>query len=169
MNRRSFLAASAGALAYAAGSRAASATPPNILWLISEDISPDIGCYGNSLVQTATQGTRYEAAFATCPVCSPARSALMTGMYQTSIGVHNHRSHRDDNYHLPAPVKVITSYFRAAGYFVSNGNGTKWDKGGKTDWNFTPEEKPFDGTDWRQRKPRCSSDSKTMGWPTTPS
>ncbi len=158
MRRRSFLVASVGALAFAAG-RHANATPrPNILWLISEDISPDIGCYGNSLVQTpnldrlAAQGTRYDAAFASCPVCSPARSAMMTGMYQTSIGVHNHRSHRDDDYRLPEPVKVITSYFRDAGYFVSNGRGTDWERGGKTDWNFTPDEKPFDGTDWRQRK-----------------
>ncbi len=159
MKRRTFLAAAGtAALGYAYCHHAASATRPNILWIISEDTSPDIACYGDPLVKTphldalAAEGVRYDNAFATCPVCSPARSAMMTGMYQTSIGVQNHRSHRDDNYHLPEPVAVITSYFRDAGYFVSNGNGTNPEKPGKTDWNFSPREQPFDGTDWRQRK-----------------
>jgi len=55
---------------------------PNIVWLIAEDLSPDLGCYGHPLVQTpnidklADQGIRFENAFATCPVCSPSRSFL---------------------------------------------------------------------------------------------
>ncbi|MBX3179133.1 MAG: sulfatase [Candidatus Hydrogenedentes bacterium] len=132
---------------------------PNILWLVSEDTSPDLGCYGNPLVHTphldrlAEQGARYDAALATCPVCSPARSAMMTGMYQTSIGAHNHRSHREDGHTLPEPVRVITHYFREAGYFVTNGRGTDWERPGKTDWNFTPSDSPFDGADWAQRAP----------------
>ena len=160
MKRRTFLSTlglGLGAGLCAARSGAEPAQRPNILWLISEDTSPDLGCYGHPLVQTphldalAAQGTRYDAAFASCPVCSPARSGMMTGMYQTSIGAHNHRSHRDDGYTLPEPVRVITNYFRDAGYFVTNGNGSQWDKPGKTDWNFTPDGEPFDGTDWRQR------------------
>lgn len=161
MKRREFLSTAsiglgAGLLASRAG--AAPESRPNILWLISEDTSPDFGCYGHPLVQSpnldrlATEGTRYNAAFAAAPVCSAARSAMMTGMYQTTIGAHNHRSHRDDGYMLPAPVEVITKYFRDAGYFTSNGHGEKWDKPGKTDWNFTAPKNAFDGTDWRQRK-----------------
>ena len=75
---------------------------PNILWLIAEDFSPDLGCYGTTEVSTpnldrlAEQGTRYTRFFTTAPVCSASRSAFMTGMYQTTIGAHNHRSHRDD-------------------------------------------------------------------------
>ena len=42
--------------------------------------------------------------FTTAPVCSASRSAFMTGMYQTTIGAHNHRSHRDDGYGLPEGV-----------------------------------------------------------------
>jgi len=75
----------------------------------------------------------------------------MTAMYQTSIGVHQHRSHRYDGYTLPEPVKVITDYFRTAGYFTCNCAGLNRQKPGKTDFNFKVE-KPFDGTDWRQRK-----------------
>ena len=78
---------------------------------------------------------------------------MMTGMHQTSIGAHNHRSHREDGHTLPEPVRVITHYFRQAGYFVTNGRGTDWERPGKTDWNFTPTDNPFDGTDWAQRAP----------------
>jgi len=132
--------------------------PPNILWLISEDTSPDIGCYGNPLVRTpnldklAAEGARFTNAFVTAPVCSPSRSCFMTGTYQTSIGAQNHRSHRDDGYKLPPPAAVITEYFRRAGYFTSNCAGLSYKQAGKTDWNFTPSVPPFDGTDWSQRK-----------------
>ncbi len=132
---------------------------PNILWILSEDISPDLSCYGTPLVQTpnldrlAGQGIRFTNAFTTAPVCSASRSAMITGMFQTTIGAHNHRSHRDDGYMLPAPVKMITEYFRKAGYYTANVktaapgvNGS-----GKTDFNFTFKN-AFDGSDWNQRK-----------------
>ena len=162
MKRRDFLSAASlglGASLLASRGSAASESRPNILWLISEDTSPDFGCYGHPLVHSpnidrlAAEGTRYNAAFAAAPVCSAARSAMMTGMYQTTIGAHNHRSHREDGYTLPAPAEVITKYFRDAGYFVSNGHGVNWDKPGKTDFNFRTTTAPFDGTDWRQRNP----------------
>ena len=132
---------------------------PNILWILSEDISPDLSCYGTAAVETpnldklARQGVRYTNAFTTSPVCSASRSAMITGMYQTSIGVHHHRSHRDDGYTLPAPVRLITEYFRRAGYFTANvkaaAPGVRGS--GKTDFNFKFK-KPFDGSDWNQRK-----------------
>ncbi|MBN1344071.1 MAG: sulfatase-like hydrolase/transferase [Phycisphaerae bacterium] len=134
---------------------------PNIVWLTSEDTSPDLACYGTPLVKTpnldrlASQGARYTNAFATGPVCSASRSGFMTGMYQTSIGAHQHRSHRKDGYALPEPVEVITEYFRRAGYYTANvttpAPGVKGT--GKTDFNFTPKRKPFDGTDWSRRGP----------------
>ena len=68
----------------------------------------------------AAEGVRYTRAYSTAPVCSASRSAFMTGMYQTTIGAHNHRSHRDDGYRLPPGVKVATDWFRAAGYFTAN-------------------------------------------------
>ncbi len=135
-------------------------TRPNILWLTAEDFCPDLGCYGNREVRSpnidrlAGDGMRFTNAFTTCPVCSPSRSGFMTGMYQTSIDAHNHRSHREDGYRLPDGVGVITEWFRRAGYFTANVKtaapgvqGT-----GKTDFNFAPTEPVFDGTDWNQRK-----------------
>lgn len=164
MERRDFLKAVGGTAATAllAG---CSTTPqqsgprPNVLWLISEDTSPDLGCYGNTSVKTpyldelAGQGARYTHAFATAPVCSASRSAFMTGMYQTAIGAHNHRSHRNDGYALPEPAELITEYFRRAGYFVSNCAGLNYKRPGKIDWNFTESPNAFDGTDWSQRRP----------------
>ncbi len=130
----------------------------NILWLIAEDLSPDIGCYGTKYVKTpnldrfASEGVLFKNAFTTASVCSASRSAFMTGMYQTSIGAHQHRSHLFDNYMTPEPCQLITEYFHQAGYFTSNCSGLRFDKPGKTDWNFSPKNKAFDGTDWRQRK-----------------
>jgi N-sulfoglucosamine sulfohydrolase len=130
---------------------------PNILWLISEDTSPDLACYGHHLVKTpnldrlASEGARYTNAFVTGPVCSASRSAIMTGMYQTSIGAQNHRSHRNDGHVLPPPVLLLTEYFRRAGYFRCNCAGLNYKQEGKTDWNFMYMTRPFDGTDWSQR------------------
>jgi arylsulfatase A-like enzyme len=133
-------------------------TRPNVLWLIAEDFGQHLGCYGAKEVTTpnldrlAAEGVRYDRFYTTAPVCSPSRSAFMTGMYQTTIGAHHHRSHRGDGYKLPAGVRVITDRLRAAGYFTANVvrlpercgfKGT-----GKTDWNFTYEGKPFDSNDW---------------------
>lgn len=133
---------------------------PNIIWLNSEDGSPDIGCYGNSLVHTpnldrlARQGARYNHSYAPCPVCSPARSGYITGMYPTSIGAQNHRSHRRDGYQLKPPVKPVTEYFMQAGYFCTNGAFGHPNRRGKTDYNFSYDfNKIYNGTDWRDHKP----------------
>lgn len=135
---------------------------PNFLWLIAEDFGPHLGCYGTKQVHTphldalARQGVRYTHFYTTAPVCSPSRSAFMTGMYATSIGAHNHRSHRDDGYRLPPGVRLLTEWLREAGYFTANirklppacgFRGT-----GKTDWNFAVSGNPFDSDDWQELK-----------------
>lgn len=134
--------------------------PPNILWIYAEDCCPELGCYGHPLVHTpaidhlASEGVLFTQAFSTAPVCSASRSAIVTGMYQTSIGAHHHRSHRDDGYRLPAPVRPVMDYFREAGYFTCNlkqaAPGVKGTE--KTDFNFSLD-RAFDGTDWSQRSP----------------
>jgi hypothetical protein len=76
--------------------------PPNILWIVSEDNSPFLGCYGDELAHTpnldklADQGILYTRAYATAPVCAPARSTLITGMYPPAIGTENMRSYDID-------------------------------------------------------------------------
>ncbi len=106
------------------------ATWPNILWISCEDMSPDMGCYGDTYACTphldglARQGVRYASAFTVAGVCAPSRSAIITGMYPTSIGTLHMRCKA-----VPPPfVKCFTDYLRAAGYYCSNNS--------KTDYNF---------------------------------
>ena len=158
--RREFLVRgiAAGTAGVLAGCVEAPPGPWNIVWIIADDLSPDLSCYGSTEVSTpnidrlAGEGTLFTNAYVTGPVCSPSRSALITGMYQTSIGAHAHRSHRDDGYRLPAPVRLITDYFRDAGYFTVNDHDSGLGGRNKTDFNFE-HGKAFDGSDWRDREP----------------
>ena len=132
----------------AASKTAVSESPrPNILWIVADDLGPDLGCYGNPLVHTpnldqlAAEGTRYTHNYTVAAVCSVSRSALITGMYPVSIDCHQHRTQFKKP--LPEPVKPITEYFKEAGYFVTNR--------GKTDYNFIHHrDSLYDGTDWSQ-------------------
>lgn len=131
---------------------------PNILWILGDDLGPQLGCYGHPLVNTpnvdrlAAEGVRFTHCFTTAPVCSPSRSAWNTGVYQTTIGAHNHRSHRKDGYSLPDGVRLVSHRLRDAGYFTANVTQITPElrASGKTDFNFKTE-KPFDGIHWNQR------------------
>ena len=141
---------------------------PNILWLDAEDLSQDLGCYGNELVHTpnldrlAGEGMRFENAFVTTPVCSPSRTALITGVYPQTLGGHHHRSQRTgpksgidpsywESFKLPEPVRPVTDYFQEAGYFTCRGEADDPKRRGKTDYNFDQGFKEiFQGTDLSQ-------------------
>ena len=99
---------------------------PNIVWISCEDISPHLGCYGDphaitpNLDQLAQEGTRYTNAFTTAGVCAPCRSAIITGMYQNSIGTHHMRC----NATLPPWLKPFPLLLREAGYYSTNNSKT---------------------------------------------
>jgi len=101
---------------YAGCSPSATDQPPNFLWITCEDISPYLGCYGCEeaftphLDKLAAEGIRYTHAYANAPVCAVARSALLTGMYSTSIGTHNMRC----NTRLPESIQAYPRIFREA-------------------------------------------------------
>ena len=108
---------------HAASPAANLAKRPNIVWIIVDDMSAHFSCYGEKLIQTphvdrlAKEGTRFIRAFVTAPVCSPCRSALITGCYQTTIGAHHHRSGRGElKIHLPGEVVPAHVLFKKAGY-----------------------------------------------------
>jgi arylsulfatase A-like enzyme len=145
---------------------------PNILWFIVDDMSANFSCYGESLISTphvdrlAREGTMFRNAFVTAPVCSPCRSALITGCYQTTIGSHHHRSGRGElKIRLPDGVTPIPVLLQQAGYFTCIGSGLP-DQGqagkkgktkagnamGKTDYNFEWDAKMYDAADWHGRK-----------------
>lgn len=139
------------------GSDTASNERPNILWIVAEDISRHFGCYGETTIETphvdqlAEEGVLFENAYVTCPVCSPSRSAMVTGMYQTSIGAHHHRSGRGElKIQLPEHVTLIPEMFKEAGYYVTNGQGPDMQRPGKTDYNFEFPKNLYHGADWRE-------------------
>lgn len=131
---------------------------PNILWIVSDDLGLDLGCYGNTLVKTphldklAGQSIRFKNCHTVSAVCSASRSAMVTGMYPVNINCHQHRTRPEAMQPLPDDVKVITEYFEEAGYFTFNGKYGAPNKLGKTDYNFTTDYEIYDGTNWSQRK-----------------
>lgn len=136
---------------------------PNILWFVVDDMSANFSCYGETSIETpnvdrlAKEGVRFTNAYVTAPVCSPCRSALITGMYQTSIGSHHHRSGRGvERIHLPEGVTALPVLFQQAGYYTCNGDGlpsAKEQKLEKTDYNFEWDPAMFDSEDWAGRNP----------------
>ena len=161
----SALSAAAALLSAAPAAAAAGHARPNVIWIFGDDLGPALGCYGDPQVKTphidrlAAEGVRYTNCFTTSPVCSPSRSAMFTGRYQTTIQSHNHRTAKP--LPLPADVKTITDVFRAGGYYTVNlqppgkggeeGNPDAGAAGsGKMDFNFKIT-KPYDGADWNQR------------------
>ncbi|MEM1294441.1 MAG: sulfatase [Verrucomicrobiota bacterium] len=130
----------------------------NVVWIISDDLGPELGCYGYPDVATpnldrlAAEGTRFTHAFSTAPVCSSSRTALQTGQYQTTVGGHHHNTR--DKKELSAAFPTVTEVMQEAGYFVSNGRGiaTTDKKLAKSHFNFVYDAREFfDGTDWAQR------------------
>lgn len=123
---------------------------PNILWISAEDISPDLGSYGDDYSRTpaldklASEGARYINAFSSAPVCAPSRSAIITGMYPTTIGSMHMRSKAVP----PAGINAFTEYLRAGGYYCTNNS--------KTDYNFEapPSNRPPD-TVWDESSTRA--------------
>ena len=123
---------------------------PNIIWLMAEDISTDLECYGMPNVKTpnlnlmAKNGIRFTNAFVTNPICSPSRSAMMVGTHQLQTNTQHHRSNRDIP--LNAKYKPFTALLREAGYTTILGHHGVMKNGRKIDVNFKHDPLgPWDG------------------------
>ena len=158
----------------------AAADRPNILWITAEDMSPALGCYGDTYASTphidklATQSVRYTHAFATNPVCSPSRSCLITGVYATTLGTQHLRA----DFPIPDFIQGWPSFLRAAGYYTTNNVKTDYNTGSakrliQESWNQNSAT-----AHWRNRKgadlekpffcvfnDMTSHQSRTMVWP----
>ena len=74
----------------------------------------------------AEDGLLFTQAYATSPVCSTFRTALITGMYQNSIGAHHHRSGRGKiKLNYEDEWRPIPEIFKEVGYFTCIGSGLK--------------------------------------------
>jgi arylsulfatase A-like enzyme len=128
---------------------------PNILWITSEDNGPHLGCYGDSYADTphldalAARGLIYLNAWSNAPVCAPARTAIITGMYPTSLGAQHMRSFVA----LPNSIRLLPQYLRDAGYYCTNNvkedynvqpNGRVWDESSnRAHWRARRDGQPF--------------------------
>ena len=123
---------------------------PNILWISAEDISADLGAYGDEYATTpnldtfAQEGAVFEHCYANAGVCAVARSCIITGVYPVAMGSQHMRS----NVVPPPEVKCFPEYLRAAGYYTSNRS--------KTDYNFDAPPSAWDANgnnhrDWEGR------------------
>ena len=138
------------------------ASRPNFLWLTWEDIGPHLHCTGDDYSTTpnfdrlAKRGCVYTNAWASAPVCAPARTAIVTGVSPTSTGAEHMRSMT----RMPAAWKMFPGYLRDAGYYCTNN--------GKEDYNLEKPEGTWDVTQggnggpaafnpasghWRSRRP----------------
>ncbi len=123
---------------------------PNILWITSEDHGPEMGCYGDQLARTphvdalAAKGMIFKHAWSTAPVCAPARTAIISGIYPSSSGGLHMRSMVS----LPAGAKMYPQYLRDAGYYCTNNS--------KTDYNLREPGQVWDESSnrahWKNRE-----------------
>src|SRR5262245_25590172 len=132
-----------------------SAERPKILWITCEDMIPNLGCYGDDFAVTpnvdalAARGMRYLNANSNAPVCAPARTTIITGLYPPSTGAEHMRS----LVRLPAKFRMFPEYLREAEYYTTNNvkedynvekTGRVWDDSSrKAHWKNRKKGQPF--------------------------
>lgn len=124
---------------------------PNILWITSEDHGPHMGCYGDRFAGTpnvdalAARGMIYRHAWSCAPVCAPARTTIISGMYPPCTGSEHMRSMVP----YPAGKQMFPQFLREAGYYCTNN--------AKEDYNLAQPGAVWDDSSrqghWRNRRP----------------
>ncbi len=128
---------------------------PNILWLSAEDHGPHLGCYGDTYADTpnldafAKSSLLYKNAISTAPVCAPARTTIICGMYAPSLGAHHMRSEAAK----PEWLKFYPQYLREAGYYCTNNS--------KTDYNIQHNIRDI----WDESSRKAHYDKRKKGQP----
>lgn len=124
---------------------------PNILWVTSEDNGPELGCYGDTFAASpnidalAARSLVFENCWSNAPVCAPARTTIISGLFPTSLGGQHMRS----QVKLPDVAKLYPQVFRGLGYYCTNNS--------KEDYNLETPADLWDDSSrkahWRNRKP----------------
>ena len=128
---------------------------PNILWISSEDHGPHMGCYGDKFARTpnidklAKKGMIFTRCWSNVPVCAPARTTIISGLYPPSTGSEHMRSFT----RLPGNFHMFPHYLRLIGYYCTNHikedynlqkDGKVWDDSSKkAHWKNRKEGQPF--------------------------
>ena len=151
---------------------------PNILWITAEDMSPTLGCYGDTFATTpnidklAKEGVLYSNAFANAPVCSPSRSCLITGCYPTSLSTQQMRS----GFSIPKHMRGFPALLRDQGYFTTNNVKTDYNTANYKEIIEASWSENSNSAHWRNRPESSqpffsifnlmtSHQSRSMVWP----
>ena len=127
---------------------------PNMVWVVSEDNSQHyLNLYGEGgasmphIEALASKGLVFNHMFSMGPVCSVARSTIISGCYAPRTGTQYHR--RTDFAPMPDGLEMFPAYLRKAGYYTSNNS--------KEDYNYLKAENVWDessrSASYRNRKP----------------
>ncbi|MFC2080941.1 sulfatase [Bacteroidota bacterium] len=90
--------------------------PNFIIWVADDQYLESVGCYGGDPAHTpnidrlAEEGLKFNRAYSTSSICTPARSALYTGMYPIKNGAHPNHSG------LKADIPTMPVLMRQLGY-----------------------------------------------------
>ncbi|MBU3024231.1 sulfatase-like hydrolase/transferase [Zobellia galactanivorans] len=127
--------------------------PPNIVWIVSEDNSKhylklfdENGIETPNIEALAEHGIQFDRAFSNAPVCSVARSTIISGCYAPRIGAQFHR--RSKLVPMPDSLRMFPAYLRDAGYYTANNS--------KEDYNLVKSDDAWDESSgkatWKKRK-----------------
>ncbi|HID24325.1 MAG TPA: sulfatase [Planctomycetaceae bacterium] len=124
---------------------------PNILWITSEDNGPHLGCYGDKYADTpnldrlAAKGMIYRVCWSNAPVCAPARTAIISGVFPPATGSEHMRS----LLRMPSFMRMYPQFLREAGYYCTNNS--------KEDYNLEKPGQVWDESSrrahWKNHKP----------------
>jgi iduronate 2-sulfatase len=147
---------------FLAGAALASASRPNVLFILSDDLRPDLSCYGSyvetpNLDRLAQRGTRFANAWVQYPLCNPSRTSMLTGRYPTTTGALTNRNDFRASY---PDLVTLPQLFKNAGYQtlrfgkVYHGGADdplSWTYGAERKAGVAVSSKPFDPDEHRRR------------------
>lgn len=123
---------------------ARSASPPNIVFLLADDMGyGDLGCFGSPVIKTpnldrlAQQGVKLNQCYAASPNCSPARTGILTGRHPYRVGMYDFA--RFKPLHVPVAETTVAEQLKSAGYQTMFAG--KWHCSG----DFKSGKQPFPG------------------------
>ncbi len=136
---------------------ATAAYPPrkmNVLFIIADDMRPDLGCYGHPLVKSpnidalAKAGVRFDRAYCQYPLCCPSRTSMLTGRLPTTTGVLRNTQ---DFRKLQPELVTLPEHFKANGYATLRAgkifhggidDAQSWTEGSEKSGKADPAKKP---------------------------
>ena len=137
------------------GAAAIAADRPNIVWMVSEDNSKhwlrlyeEGGAAMPNIEKLAENGLVFQNAFSNAPVCSVARSTLITGSYAPRIAAQYHR--RAAMAPMPEGLRMFPHYLREAGYYTTNNSKTDYNLSDKGMWDESSNKATYRNRDSEQ-------------------